>query len=68
MNNIKRFSRKKFHLKQNIWNINIISIARAYNLPHDAFIPIDIKKFNYEFEKRHNLLSVSEESENYSYS
>ena len=69
MKNIKTYSRKMYNLTINIWYLNPISVARAYNLPDDQFIPFDIDKFNYEFEKEHGLLNiVAENIESYSYS
>lgn len=69
MKNIKTYSRKRFTLKLNIWYLNPISVARAYNLPDDQFEIFDIDKFFYEFEKEHGLLNVvAEDYENYSYS
>lgn len=69
MRNIKTYSRKKYSLTINIWYLNPISVARAYNLPDDQFFPFDIDKFFYEFEKEHGLLNiVAENYENYSYS
>lgn len=67
MKKIKTYSKKFLHLKQNIWNFNIISIARAFNSPINTYISFD--DFNYEFEKNHNLQKahIAEESENYSY-
>ena len=65
---IRSYSREYFKFTLNTWNLNIISLTRSYHLPHESFIPIDLKKFNEEFEKIYLSLYVSEESENYSYS
>jgi len=66
---IKGYSfRKKYFLKINPFYYNPITLYRSCCIPHEDFIPFDIAKFNYEFEKRYGLLNVSEESEHYSYS
>lgn len=69
MQKIKGYSfRKKYFLKINPFYYNPISLYRACCVPDEDFFPFDFEKFTYEFEKRHGLLNVSEESENYSYS
>ena len=69
MQKIKGYSfRKKYFLKINPFYYNPISLYRACLIPHEDFHPFDFEKFTYEFERRHGLLSVSEDSENYSYS
>ena len=69
MKNIKNYSKKKYHIKFSIWELNAISAARAFNIPHEECFPFDINRFFYEFEKAHGLLNiVAEDSENYSYS
>lgn len=66
---IKKISKKRYHLKLNTWYLNPISVVRAYNLPDDQYEVFDIDKFFYEFEKEHGLLNiVAEDYENYSYS
>jgi len=69
MKNIKTYSRKKYSVIIKTWYYNPISVARAFNTPHEECFPFDLNKFNYEFEKAHGLLNiVAEDSENYSYS
>ena len=68
MKKIKTYSTKYYTLKINPFYYNPITLFRSCCIPHEDFIPFDIDKFNYEFEKRHGLLNVSEDSENYSYS
>lgn len=59
MKKIKTYSRKKFSIKFSIWELNPISVARAYNLPDEQFHTFDINKFFYEFEKKHGLLNIN---------
>lgn len=69
MKNIKTYSNKKFCLSFSKWDLNAISFTRACNIPHEACIPFDIDKFNYEYEKEHGLLNiVAEDIDSYSYS
>lgn len=69
MRKIKKYSTKNFNIKFNKWDLNPISFTRACNIPHEACIPFDIDKFNYEYEKQHGLLNVvAEDIESYSYS
>lgn len=69
MKNIRKYSRKKYSIKFSIWELNAISAARAFNIPHEDCFPFDIDKFNYEFEKAHGLLNiVAEDTSSYSYS
>ena len=60
MENIRTYSRKRYNVTINTWYYNPISVARAFNIPHEECFP---------FEKAHGLLNiVAEDSENYSYS
>ena len=69
MQKIKGYSlRKRYSLKINPFYYNPITLYRSCCIPDEEFIPFDIGKFNYEFEKRYGLLNVSEESAHYSYS
>ena len=69
MRSIKTYSRKKYSVVINTWYLNPISVTRAYNLPDDQCFPLDIGKFNYEYEKERGLLNiVAEDIESYSYS
>lgn len=68
MKKIKTYSKKFYTLKINPFYYNPISLCRACNLSDEDFFPFDIEKFNYEFERRHGLLNLAEDSENYSYS
>jgi len=68
MRNIKTYSRKYYTFKINPFYYNPITLYRSCCLPHEAFFPFDFEKFTYEFERRHGLLQVSEDSEKYSYS
>ena len=58
MKKIKTYSRKKFSIKFSIWELNPISAAHSFNIPHEACKPFDLNKFNYEFEKKHGLLNI----------
>lgn len=68
MKKIKTYSRKKFSIKFSIWELNPISAAHSFNIPHEACKPFDFNKFFNELEKEYNLLHIAEEYENYSYS
>ena len=58
MKNIKTYSRKKYSITFSVWELNAISAARAFNIPHEECFPFDINRFFYEFEKEHGLLNV----------
>ena len=68
MKKIKTYSKKYYTLRINPFYYNPITLYRSCSIPHDAFFPLDLNKFAYEFEKKHGLLQVSEDSESYSYS
>lgn len=68
MQKIKTYSKKRYTLRINPFYYNPITLYRSCCLPHEEFFPLDLKQFAYEFEKRHGLLEVSEDSESYSYS
>lgn len=68
MRKIKTYSRKYYTFKINPLYYNPITLFRCCSIPHEDFIPFDINIFNYEFEKKHIFLGVSEDSQEYSYS
>ncbi len=68
MKKIKSYSTKYYTLKINLFYYNPITLYKSCCIPHENFIPFDIDKFNYEFERRHGLLKtqIAEDSEYYS--
>lgn len=68
MQKIRTYSKRHYTLRINPFYYNPITLYRSCCLPDDAFFPVDLKKFAYEFERKHGLLQVSEDFENYSYS
>ena len=68
MRKIKTYSKKYYTLKINTIYYNPITLFRCCLIPREELIPFDINDFNYQFEKAHGLLGVSEDSQDYSYS